>query len=147
MRHTENLRMHHSIIELNTDDLFEIELRKNTMSTPESKVCSVCGESIKPYSRSLFTCGHNEICLECLHQYSDHCLQQKNIPKCLVPKCSGIIKCQDPVVMSMLTTGLSQKIKQNFNEQKLKNNKKCTMPDCYGFINNGTCDLCLTNFC
>jgi len=21
------------------------------------------------------------------------------------------------------------------------------MPDCYGFINKGTCDLCLTNFC
>lgn len=32
-------------------------------------------------------------------------------------------------------------------EAGLKNNKKCTMPDCYGFINHGTCDLCLTAFC
>jgi hypothetical protein len=47
----------------------------------------------------------------------------------------------------MFTSKLRIRIQQNFEEKKLKNNKKCTMPDCYGFINNGTCDLCLTNFC
>jgi hypothetical protein len=49
--------------------------------------------------------------------------------------------------MGIFPSSLTKKILDKYNGEKLKNNKKCTRPNCYGFINNGTCDLCLNNFC
>jgi len=49
--------------------------------------------------------------------------------------------------MSQFTVQMRDDIRKAIKEKKMKNNKKCTIPDCYGFIKNGTCNICLTIFC
>ena len=83
----------------------------------------------------------------CLNQWVEQCIEQNNIPRCVHSSgCQAEIVYPKNEALALLEHPIRVRLDRMMNA-KHRNNHKCTVPNCYGFIVHGTCDLCLTDLC